>query len=146
MQTQSEKLLLAEPMEWFAADSPVLMPGTTTQFKCETCTLHDEMCKKESSMVLITITSGENTLKNWETHQRGRRHRRALSEQYASELLLEETVLDGDIVLEMKEEQELFIENPENEANVFMATMDLKARILLFVGAGAEPESHLVEA
>ena len=48
-------------------------------------------------------------------------------------------------MLEMKEEQELFIENPENEANVFMATMDLKDRILLCAGAGAEPESHRME-
>jgi hypothetical protein len=152
----STKLTAEEPL--------VLVHGPAKRLKCETCTALKKKCKYKKCTVLVTISNGENALRNWEIHIKGRRHARAVSTQHRYKDVLEEIVpemyvlsctLDEQLLrLENPDreanisldEQLLRLENPDREANILLLTMDHADRVKLFAIGDEEPAINPVQA
>jgi hypothetical protein len=138
MLTTSTRLQAEEPL--------VLVHGPAKQIKCETCTTLREKGEYKKCTVLVPIISGENALRHWETHIRGKRHARAVSKQHQCKDVLEERVPETYALSCMLDEQFLRLENPDREANILLLTMDHADRVKLFAIGEEEPAIYPVQA
>jgi hypothetical protein len=134
----STKLTAEEPL--------VLVQGPAKQLKCETCTTLREKCKYKKCTVLVPIGNGENALRNWKTHIKGKRHAHAVSMQHQCKDKLEERVPEAHALSCMLDEQLLRLENPDREANILLLTMDHVDRVKLFAIGDEEPATNPVQA